>query len=319
MKGHGLSRRVEFVAKLEQHAGPNKHPRDKRGESFAYSQCCSTARRARGDKGFSNVTWFPVSRNLFRRTGSRGEVRGLRSKERDMLSYAQMGEQTAAQPAAAQVVVASEHTEWASTVCKVFEELSLDVAACNEEEIGEVIGFGFQGLLVLVQGPKRESAAERVKILRQSGKRCPVLILCADNGPEAAAELLEAGADDYVCLPFNGRELAARARALIRRSSDQWLIPGSRTEVRIDPDKRTVQVGPKSVKLTPTEFAIFQYLAERPGMWISSDRIISEVIGTHHAPRTALVRVHVHHIRRKLGDCGWCVRAEHGRGYMLSV
>ena len=46
------------------------------------------------------------------------------------------------------------------------------------------------------------------------------------------------------------------------------------------------------------------------GIWISSDRIISEVIGTHHAPRTALVRVHVHHIRRKLGDCGWCVRAE---------
>ena len=115
-----------------------------------------------------------------------------------MLSYAQMGEQTAAQPAAAQVVVASEHTEWASTVCKVFEELKLPVAACNEEEISEVVGFGFQGLLVLVQGPKRESAAERVKVLRQSGKRCPVLILCADNGPEAAAELLEAGADDYV-------------------------------------------------------------------------------------------------------------------------
>ena len=157
------------------------------------------------------------------------------------------------------------------------------------------------------------------RIATEVRKRCPVLILCADNGPEAAAELLEAGADDYVCLPFNGRELAARARALIRRSSDQWLIPGSRTEVRIDPDKRMVQVGPKSVKLTPTEFAIFQYLAERPGIWISSDRIISEVIGTHHAPRTALVRVHVHHIRRKLGDCGWCVRAEHGRGYMLSV
>lgn len=236
-----------------------------------------------------------------------------------MLSYAQMGEESAVQPAAAQVVVASEHTEWAASVCKVFEELKLDVAACKEDQISDVVGFGFQGLLVLVQGPKLDSAAERIKSLRQSGKRCPVLILCPDNGPEAAAELLEAGADDYVCLPFNGRELAARARALIRRSSDQWLIPGARTEVRLHPDTRMVQVGPKQVRLTPTEFAIFQYLAERPGMWISSDRIISEVIGTHHQPRTALVRVHVHHIRRKLGECGWCVRAEHGRGYMLSV
>ena len=128
-----------------------------------------------------------------------------------MLSYAQMGEESAV-PAAAQVVVASEHTEWATTVCKVFEELKLEVAACREEEVADVVGFGFQGLLVLVQGPKLDSAAERIKSLRQSGKRCPVLILCADNGPEAAAELLEAGADDYVCLPFNGRELAARAR-----------------------------------------------------------------------------------------------------------
>src|SRR5688572_32972097 len=89
-----------------------------------------------------------------------------------MLSYAQMGEQTAAQPAAAQVVVASQHAEWASTVCKVFEELKLDVAACNEEEIGEVVGFGFQGLLVLVQGPKRESAAERRSEERRVGKEC---------------------------------------------------------------------------------------------------------------------------------------------------
>lgn len=236
-----------------------------------------------------------------------------------MVGYARMPEQSATQPGPVQVVVASPHAEWATTVCKVFEELKLEVASCQEDNISEVVGFGFQGLLVLVQGAERDSAADRVKALRQSGKRCPVLILCADNGPEAAAELLEAGADDYVCLPFNGRELAARARALIRRSSDQWLIPGARTEVRIDPDKRMVQVGPKSVKLTPTEFAIFQFLAERPGVWISSDRIITEVIGTHHAPRTALVRVHVHHIRRKLGDCGWCVRAEHGRGYMLSV
>ena len=72
-------------------------------------------------------------------------------------------------------------------------------------------------------------------------------------------------------------------------------------------------------KLTPTEFSIFQYLAERRGSWVSSDKIINDVIGSHHAPRTALVRVHVHHIRRKLADCGWCLRAEHGRGYMLSV
>jgi two-component system, OmpR family, KDP operon response regulator KdpE len=218
-----------------------------------------------------------------------------------------------------QVVVASEQQEWTSSVCKVFEDFNLDVAACNETDLGEALGFGFQGLLVLVEGAERDSAAERVRRLRQSGRRCPVLILCQDHGPEAAAELLDAGADDYVCLPFDDRELAARARALIRRSSDQWLIPGAKTEVRLDAEQRTVQVGPRTVKLTPTEFSIFQYLAERPGVWVTSDRIIAEVIGTHHAPRTALVRVHVHHIRRKLAEYRWCLRAEHGSGYMLSI
>lgn len=219
----------------------------------------------------------------------------------------------------AQVVVASEDEQWASTVCRVFEELQLKVVACPASQMSESVRLDFGGLVVLVQGAERDSAAARVRDLRQTGKRCPVLILCKDDGPEAAADLLEAGADDYVCLPFNGRELAARARALIRRSSAQWLLPNSKTEVRLEPHERTVQVGPKRVKLTPTEFAIFQYLAERPETWVTSDRIISEVIGTHHAPRTALVRVHVHHIRRKLGDCGWCLQAEHGRGYKLAA
>lgn len=221
--------------------------------------------------------------------------------------------------ASAQVVVASEDEQWATTVRRVFEELQLVVATCPASEMIDSVELGFRGLVVLVQGAERGSAADRVRDLRQTGKHCPVLILCKDNGPEAVADLLEAGADDYICLPFNGRELAARARALIRRSSAQWLLPGARTEVRLEPDARTVQVGPKRVKLTPTEFAIFQYLAERPETWITSDRIISEVIGTHHAPRTALVRVHVHHIRRKLGDCGWCLQAEHGRGYKLTA
>jgi DNA-binding response OmpR family regulator len=221
----------------------------------------------------------------------------------------------------AQVIIGSENEEWARTVAKVFEPLNMPIASCEESKVIEVAGFGFAGLLVLVQGRETPASqvADRVREIRQSGKRCPILVLCPDEGPESAAEILDAGADDYVTLPFNGRELLARSRALLRRSSDQWLIPGAGTEVRLDSENRTVQVGPKTVKLTPTEFSIFQYLAERPGTWISSDKIIADVIGTHHAPRTALVRVHVHHIRRKLGDCGWCLRAEHGRGYMLSV
>jgi DNA-binding response OmpR family regulator len=183
----------------------------------------------------------------------------------------------------------------------------------------ETAAFGFNGLIVLLQGREDGAAADKVREIRQAGKRCPVLVLCPDEGTDAAAQILDSGADDYVTIPFDGRELQARARALLRRSSDQWLIPGAGTEVRLDTENRVVQVGPKAVKLTPTEFSIFQYLAERRGSWVSSEKIIADVIGTHHTPRTALVRVHVHHIRRKLADCGWCLRAEHGRGYMLSV
>ena len=225
----------------------------------------------------------------------------------------------AVQPSAPRVIVGSQHPEWAESVAKVFSQMSIPVVACALDQVPDVAGFGFGGLVVLVDGPERSRAANFVRELRKEGKRWPILVLCPDDGPEAAAEILDAGADDYVCLPFNGKELMARARALIRRSSDQWLIPGGGTELKLDPDQRTVHIGPKVVKLTPTEFAIFSYLAERRGNWISSDRIITEVIGTHHAPRTALVRVHVHHIRRKLGEAGWCLRAEHGRGYMLSV
>jgi DNA-binding response OmpR family regulator len=218
-----------------------------------------------------------------------------------------------------QILVANANVEWAKSVAQAFEPLGLPVAAVLPDDLMDQAAFGFNGLIVLLQGREDPSAAERVRLIRSSGKRCPVLVLCPDEGTEAAAEILDSGADDYVTLPFDARELLARARALLRRSSDQWLIPGAGTEVRLDTEGRTVQVGPKSIKLTPTEFSIFQYLAERRGSWVSSEKIINDVIGSHHAPRTALVRVHVHHIRRKLADCGWCLRAEHGRGYMLSV
>jgi two-component system response regulator TctD len=224
----------------------------------------------------------------------------------------------AARPAV-QILVANQNKEWAHSVAQAFEPLGIPVASCTPEQVLDMATFGFNGLLVLLQGKEDPPAAGRVKEIRQAGKRCPVLVLCPDEGPDAAAEILDAGADDYVTIPFDARELQARGRALLRRSSDQWLIPGAGTEVRLDTENRVVQVGPKSIKLTPTEFSIFQYLAERRGSWVSSDKIIAEVIGTHHAPRTALVRVHVHHIRRKLADCGWCLRAEHGRGYMLSI
>jgi DNA-binding response OmpR family regulator len=220
---------------------------------------------------------------------------------------------------APQIILGSQSEEWALAIKKVFDPLGLPVAACRESELLQVAGFGFNGLIVLVQAHGTGKASDSVKAIRQAGKRWPILVLCPDEGPEAVAEILDAGADDYVTMPFNAVELVARTRALLRRSSDQWLIPGSGTEVRLDADNRTVQVGPKSVKLTPTEFSIFQYLAERRSTWVSSEKIIADVIGTHHAPRTALVRVHVHHIRRKLGECCWCLRAEHGRGYMLSV
>ena len=143
----------------------------------------------------------------------------------------------------------------------------------------------------------------------------PILMLTArDEEPDRVAGF-ERGADDYVTKPFSPRELAARVKALLRRTEP---APRGETlelgDVLVDLQAREVTVAGEPVELTGKEFDLLAYLLENTGIVVSRDQLLDRVWGMSYAGGTRTVDVHVAQLRRKLGRPE-AIRTLRGAGY----
>jgi DNA-binding response OmpR family regulator len=152
----------------------------------------------------------------------------------------------------------------------------------------------------------------------------PVLMLTARTEEADKIAGLAVGADDYLTKPFSLRELAARVKAILRRtdrirqSENALEGPMDRDGLTIDPGRRRVAVDDVEIQLTPLEFEILMALARDPGMVLSRDQLMDRVWGYRDYAGGRVVDSHVARIRRKLGEDGnepRFIRTIHGVGY----
>jgi two-component system KDP operon response regulator KdpE len=130
----------------------------------------------------------------------------------------------------------------------------------------------------------------------------PVLILSTRLEEQLAIDVLDAGADTYVNMPFKPGELLARIRALLRsRSSMPQIHDVIRSgDLEIDLTQRRVFVAGKGARLTRTEFNILAFLARNHDHPVSTQAILEAVWGPVRGDYTQSLRVHIGHIRRKI-------------------
>ncbi len=145
----------------------------------------------------------------------------------------------------------------------------------------------------------------------------PLIMLTAKSGESDRVVGLELGADDYVTKPFSPRELVARVRALLRRTSGQQEPPAQvrRGDLLIDLDRREVTSAETPLELTATEFRLIHFLASHPGRVFTRGELIDNVLGRDVVVLDRTVDVHVMSLRRKLGKLGACVETVRGFGY----
>ncbi|MGH3682381.1 MAG: response regulator transcription factor [Natronosporangium sp.] len=152
----------------------------------------------------------------------------------------------------------------------------------------------------------------------------PVLLLTARTTEEDVLLGLEIGADDYLTKPYSPRELAARVRALLRRSgavsadSPAVLTVG---DLAVDPGRFEVRVAGRPVALTAKEFGILEVLAAEPGRVFTRARIIDKAFGFDHQVLERTVDAHVMNLRRKIEQdvtAPRYVQTVYGRGYRLA-
>jgi two-component system KDP operon response regulator KdpE len=130
--------------------------------------------------------------------------------------------------------------------------------------------------------------------------RVPVIVLSAVGDEVEKVAALDAGADDYVTKPFGIEELLARLRAALRRgepSSEPVLELG---DLRIDLEKRAVELGGRLVALTPNEFSLLRVLAQNLGKLLTHSALLREVWGRGYSEESHYLHVYVSQLRRKL-------------------
>lgn len=131
----------------------------------------------------------------------------------------------------------------------------------------------------------------------------PIIVLSVRGEERTKVEALDAGADDYVTKPFSTKELLARVRAALRRSTVKDAPPVQTIDVgdfHIDLETRSVRVKDRSVHLTPKEFDLLVYIAQRSGKVLTHRALLSAIWGDNSVEQPEYLRVFVGHLRKKI-------------------
>jgi DNA-binding response OmpR family regulator len=144
----------------------------------------------------------------------------------------------------------------------------------------------------------------------------PVIVLTARESELDCVLALQAGADDYVVIPYGCRELVARMEAVMRRARPPKKASSviERGPLQIDTDSREVQLQDRKIPMSRKEFDLLCLLASNPDSVVARERIMQQVWENSWSRRT--VDTHVSSIRNKLGANSWIVTVR-GVGFRI--
>lgn len=145
--------------------------------------------------------------------------------------------------------------------------------------------------------------------------KTPIIMLTAKAAEADRVAGLDIGADDYMVKPFSVKELIARVRAVLRRSSDGTPETFADGELNIDFKDMRVSCSGTEVKLTRKEFALLAYLVKSAGRVASRQQLLDNIWGYSYFGDSRTLDVHIRRLRQKLGGCGNCIETVVGVGY----
>ena len=154
--------------------------------------------------------------------------------------------------------------------------------------------------------------------------RTPVIMLTAKGETDDRIHALDGGADDYIVKPFDSKELFARIRAVLRRSSSSGNKTGSRrvefANISVDFDNYTVMKNGEKVRMSPKEIELLYYLASNLGRAITRSELLRAVWGEDYFGDGRTLDVHIKRIRSHLGtDNPWKITTICSVGYKLEL
>jgi DNA-binding response OmpR family regulator len=203
----------------------------------------------------------------------------------------------------ASVVIIEDEQRIRELVARVLADRGHDVesTATAMEGLQAVVRVSPE-LVILDMGLPDLDGTELLKMIR-AVSAVPIIVATARNEDRDVIRTLDAGADDYLVKPFSVDQLEARVRAVLRRTGTEGrpgpLMVG---DLLIDVASREARLGGETLDLSPKEFDVLRFLAERPGEVVSKRELLAEVWRQPYGGSEKTVDVHISWLRKKLGE-----------------
>jgi two-component system, OmpR family, KDP operon response regulator KdpE len=202
-----------------------------------------------------------------------------------------------------EVVVIDDEIQIRRLLRVTLESGGFSVRDCDSGRVGlNEIAFRRPDVVVLDLGLPDIPGVDVLRSLRE-WTQVPILILSVRDREDDKVAALDAGADDYLTKPFNGRELLARLRVMLRHAKPDDGISVLRFgAIEIDLTRRSVTKGGAEVPLTAKEYALLSLLVTHRGKVLTHRQILRDIWGPAAEEQTHYLRVYVDRLRRKLED-----------------
>lgn len=213
------------------------------------------------------------------------------------------------------VLVVEDEPDLLQAIRAFFEEegYAVDTASDGEDGLIKAQMWDYDAVVLDVMLPRTDGWTV-LRELRRT-KKTPVLMLTARDAIADRVRGLDSGADDYLVKPFELDELAARMRALIRRSAGLAHPVIELGEMKIDIAGKQVYRGDEAIHLTATEYSLVEFLALHRGEVVTRTMLYDHLFDEAEDSLSNLLDVHVSNVRRKLGRDFIVTRR--GQGYLI--
>ena len=197
---------------------------------------------------------------------------------------------------------------------------AVDISATGDDALYQAAINSYDLVILDVMIPGK-NGFEVCRELRKAGQRMPILMLTARDGVDDRITGLDHGADDYVTKPFEFRELLARLRALMRRSTELRPPKISVADLVLDTSAQSVSRAGHSIPLTTKEYALLEFLARNAGRVVGRAEIAEHVWDETFDPFSNLIEVYVNRVRRKIdsGSVKPLLHTRRGAGYFFGL
>lgn len=197
-----------------------------------------------------------------------------------------------------------------------------DVESANNGNDGDAFLKSYKyDLVILDWDLPGKPGIELLTRLRSTGDKTPVLMLTGKASLTDKETGLDSGADDYLTKPFHFRELMARVRAGVRRSTAATGNTLQAGKVTLEPAAKRCLIGQQELHLQPKEFALLEFLIRHPNEAFDGNALLERVWPSQSDATANTVKTYMYTLRRKLAakGCESLIQTVHGSGYRLTI